>query len=69
MTFKQTEQSYRTKEIVQKSNFKYENLIYKGLVCAVDMHRKAMKLVYVPMIVHLHAILVTIIIAYKVRAK
>lgn len=42
--------SYRIKqtfETVQKSNLKYGNLIYKGLICAVDMHRQAMKLVFV----------------------
>ncbi|XP_071637410.1 uncharacterized protein [Temnothorax longispinosus] len=31
-------------ETLQKNNWKNENLIHKGLICAVDMHRKAMKL-------------------------
>ncbi|XP_077280808.1 uncharacterized protein LOC143907741 isoform X2 [Temnothorax americanus] len=40
--------SYRVKqaitiEILQDNNLKNENLIYKGLVYAVDMHRKAIK--------------------------
>ncbi|XP_024890168.1 uncharacterized protein LOC112466341 isoform X2 [Temnothorax curvispinosus] len=40
--------SYRVKqaitiEILQKNSLKNENLIYKGLVYAVDMHRKAIK--------------------------
>ncbi|XP_024882727.1 uncharacterized protein LOC112461641 [Temnothorax curvispinosus] len=30
-------------ETLQKNNWKNKNLIYKGLICAVDMHRKAMK--------------------------
>ncbi|XP_071560231.1 uncharacterized protein [Temnothorax nylanderi] len=30
-------------ETLRKNNWKNENLIYKGLICAVDMHRKAMK--------------------------
>ncbi|XP_077280792.1 uncharacterized protein LOC143907738 isoform X3 [Temnothorax americanus] len=33
-------------ETLPKNNWKSENLIYKGLICAVDMHRKAMKLAH-----------------------
>ncbi|XP_071637929.1 uncharacterized protein [Temnothorax longispinosus] len=32
-----------TPETLQKNNLQNEYLIYKGLICAVDMHRKAMK--------------------------
>ncbi|XP_077271129.1 uncharacterized protein LOC143902265 [Temnothorax americanus] len=40
--------SYRVKqaitiEILEKNSLKNKNLIYKGLIYAVDMHRKAMK--------------------------
>jgi len=42
--------SYRIKQamslkILRKNNVENENLIYKGLICAVNIHRKAMKLV------------------------
>ncbi|XP_071637631.1 uncharacterized protein [Temnothorax longispinosus] len=30
---------------LQKNSLENENLVYKGLICAVDMHRRAMKLV------------------------
>jgi len=40
--------SYRIKRAMTiKNRQKNENLIYKGLICAVDMHRKAMQLVFV----------------------
>ncbi|XP_024893680.1 uncharacterized protein LOC112468630 [Temnothorax curvispinosus] len=32
-----------TLEILRKNSLQNEYLIYKGLICAVDMHRKAMK--------------------------
>ncbi|XP_024893689.1 uncharacterized protein LOC112468639 [Temnothorax curvispinosus] len=32
-----------TLETLRKNSFQNEYLIYKGLICAVDMHRKAMK--------------------------
>lgn len=43
--------SYRVKRAIAiktllKNSLKNENLIYKRLIYAVDMHRKAMKLVY-----------------------
>jgi len=36
-----------TFETLQKNSLKNETSIYKGLICAVDMHRKAMKLVFI----------------------
>jgi len=40
--------SYRIKRAMTIKNLqKNENLIYKGLICAVNMHRKAMQLVFV----------------------
>lgn len=43
--------SYRIEQAMtvgslHKGSLGNENLIYKGLVYAVDMHRKAMKLIY-----------------------
>ncbi|XP_011860665.1 PREDICTED: uncharacterized protein LOC105557888 isoform X1 [Vollenhovia emeryi] len=34
-------------EMLRKNNWKSEKLIYKGLIYAVDMHRKAMKLEFI----------------------
>jgi len=44
--------SYRMKQamtnnLLQSNHTEKENLICKGIVCAVDMHRKAIKLVFV----------------------
>jgi len=33
-------------KILQKNSVENENLTYKGFICAVDMHRKTMKLVH-----------------------
>jgi len=40
-----------TFEVLQKNSLQNENLIYKGLICAVDMHREAMKLVRITIII------------------
>jgi len=48
--------SYRIEQAVtigtlQKDFLRNENLIYKGLIYAVDMHRKAMRLIFLYVLV------------------